>query len=658
MKGFSAGHGLIVLVAGIVVASSLAAVPFLLRPQGAGAMSFWEAHARGLVSVAMVNETVHEGGEDLVLPVGIHVTNLADVPVVVSEEAVLMSPHPSVAPPDPLSTTQDAILTTATIPAGGAVTFSYGELVVQGLLPGPTWWCAEENQFAKADVAFHVGGETLPFALRPLVENPFYNGTDDNTQAALWAYLRTWPAVVVGKEPLWTQITGEPGQTVPVTIDATNLAVWAPDDAFAQNVNVTRGVIEDDVPAGWTVEEGSYSIPPDEIIIREDGTQTLRWFVDLPAAQVDDQGDFRYPVPYVTVNRRYNLVSPGQETGTVELPRARSDMNNTGAVDAWSAPVVLTVLPANDPPIANAGGPYVGREGDEILLDASGSSDPDGDPLLYRWSYTDNGTFDTPWSPDPTARVRYTDDFSGHARVQVTDGHSVASQRSSVRIENVPPTISELRAMVQGDFRLMVAGEKWHDVRLTIRGGGEDLASVALTRWPGSPAAQSASTGMLLLDLLQETSVLLVYTPEDDRVNGQPAGDNPVWLVVSFPNGREVRLLHNFNTQRPSSFTWTLPDLLPSFPEAGVTLTARLHDAGSDDLMARWDFGDGTSGTERYPNGPGGDLPSDPLGGIAPFDVVASTVHVYPGPGTYRIVLRLADGDGGEAMDAITLVLG
>ena len=28
---------------------------------------------------------------------------------------------------------------------------------------------------------------------------------------------------------------------------------------------MTHGVLEDDVPAGWSVEEGSYSVPPDQI---------------------------------------------------------------------------------------------------------------------------------------------------------------------------------------------------------------------------------------------------------------------------------------------------------------------------------------------------------------------------------------------------------
>src|SRR5207237_68590 len=76
-------------------------------------------------------------------------------------------------------------------------------------------------------------------------------------------------------------------------------------------------------------------------------------------------------------------------------------------------------LTLDDPPSANAGGPYSVAEGSSITLSASGT-DPEGDPLTYAWDLDGNGTFETPGqsvtfsAPDgpatPTVKVRVIDD--------------------------------------------------------------------------------------------------------------------------------------------------------------------------------------------------------------------------------------------------------
>src|SRR3989304_7200467 len=102
-------------------------------------MSLWEAYARGLVSIAMAEETYQRGEDTVPLPVGIRVVNAAGVPVAVEEEAVLMSPHPS--EPRPAGrTTQDGVLSVASSPPGGPLTPHYGEDVLRGFLADPPGW--------------------------------------------------------------------------------------------------------------------------------------------------------------------------------------------------------------------------------------------------------------------------------------------------------------------------------------------------------------------------------------------------------------------------------------------------------------------------------------------------------------------------------------
>ena len=644
----------IVLVAAVTAVSSVHIGAPASRADS-GAMTFWEAAGRGLVTATVVNETYDRDGHTVTSPVGIRVNNAANVPVEVTEPAVLMSPHPLASPPpNPTQTTQDGVLTVQTIPAGGSLLYSYGEEVLQGFLPKPSWWCSEEFQFTQADIQYRIGGETLPFAVRPILGNAHYDGPDSNPQSDFWAYLHAHATVVIGKEPLWTQIDGMAGARIHVTIDATNIAVYTFDDAITADVNVTHGVLEDDVPAGWSVEEGSYSVAPDEIVAHPDGLATLRWFVDLPAALASGSDDPRYPSAYEPVIRSYTLVAPALGAGRMELSRARSDMDANGVPDATSAAPVVDIV-AVGAPVPDAGGPYSGHEGDTILLNATGSSDPDGDSLSFRWDFTGDGVFDTAWSPTPTAAAQYSDDFSGAAVVEVSDGTHVATARAAVAIANSPPEARQLDAVAQASFRIEMAGEKWHDLTFTVTSDAGVLASLNLIRRPGSPASQAATTGLVTFSLRDHVTATLAYTPDNDPMNGGPGGDNPAWIIVVFPDGQEVRIHHNFNVRHGSTWMWTEPDLAAFFLHAGVTFRASLQDPGSDNLTATWDFGDGTSVTQTFFNNGVSPDPWQSQGGTVPFVVAASIVHAYDPAGPFLVTLTVRDDDGGFATTTLVL---
>jgi PKD repeat protein len=71
------------------------------------------------------------------------------------------------------------------------------------------------------------------------------------------------------------------------------------------------------------------------------------------------------------------------------------------------------------PPVADAGGTYAGFSSDTIILDASNSSDPDGDVLTYEWDLDHDGEYDD--ATGVTADISFLDVGSFTVGLRVTD---------------------------------------------------------------------------------------------------------------------------------------------------------------------------------------------------------------------------------------------
>jgi predicted extracellular nuclease len=92
---------------------------------------------------------------------------------------------------------------------------------------------------------------------------------------------------------------------------------------------------------------------------------------------------------------------------------------------------VLIGLDVDVAPVADAGGPYTVRVGKDVVLDASGSSDLNGDELTYAWDLDGDGAFDDATGPTATSTKGRPPGYYTVA-VQVSDGEFTTVDETEV----------------------------------------------------------------------------------------------------------------------------------------------------------------------------------------------------------------------------------
>jgi hypothetical protein len=130
--------------------------------------------------------------------------------------------------------------------------------------------------------------------------------------------------------------------------------------------------------------------------------------------------------------------------------------------------VVLSDTSLGRPPSADAGGPYSIGEGDSLPLDASGSSDPDDDPLTYTWDVNGDGVFGDAVGATPTLSwnelqaLGIRDDGDLTVSVLVDDGvwRAVAAS-TTLTINNTSPstTLAGAADVEEATFYSLTIGE-------------------------------------------------------------------------------------------------------------------------------------------------------------------------------------------------------
>jgi len=197
----------------------------------------------------------------------------------------------------------------------------------------------------------------------------------------------------------------------------------------------------------------------------------------------------------------------------------------------------IVVSGDNNPPVAEAGGPYSGGPGQAIQFNGTGSSDPDGDGLTFAWDFGDGGTAGN--NPTPTHAYALVNNYL--VTLTVTDNGAPnlsASDVASVQIiASIPATLcAKLKG---GKMSVTGGGTQQMGMELNTRPVSQiDPATIKMsTTFPGagsvseiSPLTKGISVGDIDNDNVPDIDVLFSRASVSALLGNVP--NNTVITVV------------------------------------------------------------------------------------------------------------------------------
>jgi hypothetical protein len=156
--------------------------------------------------------------------------------------------------------------------------------------------------------------------------------------------------------------------------------------------------------------------------------------------------------PLIERTSSTSAVFPGAVGKTYEFICIATDMAGNAEIKESVPEAVTHVIGGS--PIADAGGPYEGTPGVPVVVDASGSYDPDGEIVLYEWDWDSDASYDH-MTVDPLCEVTWPDEFSGDIVLRVTDNDGLSSVDTASVIIGItkPEVVDDLVELYIGQTR-------------------------------------------------------------------------------------------------------------------------------------------------------------------------------------------------------------
>jgi len=318
------------------------------------------------------------------------------------------------------------------------------------------------------------------------------------------------------------------------------------------------------------------------------------------------------------LNKTYNL-SEANDTwhgsqAQMSLGIARVGCKVFCSMIEASSPQGCFLFDVNKAPTADVGGPYSSNEGTVINFDASGSTDPESDPLEFRWDLDNDGFWDTAWSLSSTTSNTWNDDYNDLVVVQVRDDQgNYDEDTGTVTVNNVDPV-----AGTTGPYNVNEGSAA--TVTITETDPGADTFTYSFD-WDNNA----------VYDIVDQAADNAQYTWNDDGVNtvgvkvkDDDGGEDTTTTVVTVNNVDPIAAASNNG---------------PVVENNPVTVSVGVTDPGTLDTHT-YSFDWNNDGT---------------------YDIVdqagSSAQHTFASAGTYTVKVKAKDDDGGEGTDTTDVIV-
>jgi PKD repeat protein len=308
----------------------------------------------------------------------------------------------------------------------------------------------------------------------------------------------------------------------------------------------------------------------------------------------------------------------GQTGSGVEVTHAYTNVQNYSAtltvsdVPGGVSIAHTEVIIYNRPPVADAAGPYYAAIDSVVNFDARASADPDGDSLIYVWSFGDSSA---PYLGGAVVSHVYSDSGNYQVVLQVQDNFGgLASDTTTAIIATNQPPIVDIRA---SELSVISICADTYLIGLTIDQAYDADGSIVAYEWDfgdGSPHSNSSASLTHVFPVPGIYTVKLMVTDNQGAIGMDSEKillNHDYAPVASFTTPKDTVLINtaiNFNAGASQDHEG---------PIAGYT----------------WNFGDGSIETSAQP----------------------TISHVYQTLGNVQVQLTVTDGCGNTGVASRTL---